>query len=518
MHRSEGAFIWLAYFTVFFAAMYFVKKPQHARFILYSLFFSSAIMSVIGVSQFMGRNFFNTELARWLITAGTSAKGISPAFKNANGMLIHHNTFGKYAAMLTPILLLGALAYNGKKLVNLLLLAVGGLMLLCVFGSKSLGGLIGIIAAVAVCILCGILHKKQKRDAIPRRFFDKRFTIMMGGAAGALLLSILLITPINKHVTLLFSRLGNTVHGETDTVEDYFFQDDTMSVYQGSDRQFSLTVHGLATDGWLTVRDGNGQEVPYSHRQEISLEEVPDHPLHHILEGAASPVRYIFDVPGYRNITIERTPKYFVYYYRYLTPSSKYFAYYYHHSSPLILTLQDGRIFGISLNGDLIDLSVKIPAWGFYGRETWGTQRGYIWSRSFPLFPSRTFIGSGPDTFATSFPQQDMVGKMRFFRDPYIVVDLSQNVFIRTWITTGGISALALFALFGHYIVTTFWSLVKTKDEPVFTYRLRLGLLAGISAFCISSMSTDSTIGSTGVFFVLLGLGYGINDIVIKSE
>ena len=55
---------------------------------------------------------------------------------------------------------------------------------------------------------------------------------------------------------------------------------------------------------------------------------------------------------------------------------------------------------------------------------------------------------------------------------------------------------------------------MKTKDEPMFSYKMRLGLLAGVSAFCISSMSTDSTIGSTGVFFVLLGLGYGMNAIL----
>jgi len=155
--------------------------------------------------------------------------------------------------------------------------------------------------------------------------------------------------------------------------------------------------------------------------------------------------------------------------------------------------------------------SADVPAWGFSGREDWGTQRGYIWSRSFPLFPAHVFIGSGPDTFASIFPQHDRTGKERFFNNPNIVMDLTQNLFIRTWITTGGLSALALFALFVHYLMSTFWSLVKIESEPAFYYRLRLGLFAGIIAFCISSMSTDSTVGSTGVFFVLLGMGYGLN-------
>ena len=71
---------------------------------------------------------------------------------------------------------------------------------------------------------------------------------------------------------------------------------------------------------------------------------------------------------------------------------------------------------------------------------------------------------------------------------------------------------MALIFLFGYYALTTFVSLVRTnKKEGNFLHGLRFGLLAGISAFSVAAMATDSTIGSTGVFFVLLGLGYGVN-------
>jgi hypothetical protein len=367
-HRSEGALMWLSYFTVFFAAMYFVKGPGDARLLLYSLFFSSSIISVIGVGQTIGWNFFNSEMARLLVTAGTSAKGISPAFSNAHGTLIHHNTFGKYSAMLTPVLLFAVLSFYGKRTIKLLFASAGGLMLVCVFGSRAFGGLVGLTGACVVsaftCI-CGFLYKKQK-DAAAMRIFIRRLAFVL-----AFIIVIFL-------VLVLFVLVGMPVG--------------------------SNGAHSRLTE------------------------------------------------------------------------------------SP-----------------------AGVPAWGFSGREDWGTQRGYIWSRSFPLFPARVFIGSGPDTFASVFPQYDKAGKERFFNDPNIVMDLTQNLFIRTWITTGGLSALALFVLFGHYLVSTFWSLVKAENEPACSYRLRLGLFAGVCAFCISSMSTDSTVGSTGVFFVLLGTGYGLN-------
>jgi len=189
------------------------------------------------------------------------------------------------------------------------------------------------------------------------------------------------------------------------------------------------------------------------------------------------------------------------------------------HVTNYVFTLEEGRIYGLWVNNmHLIDLREPVPAWGFYGRETWGSSRGYIWSRSFPLMPRRAIIGSGPDTFVNVFPVYDLVGTQRFFGNPYQIVDKAHNIFIQTWISTGGISALALFGLFGHYLFTTFISLVKSKKEPLFSYGLRLGLLAGVSAFVMSSMATDSTIGSTGVFFVLLGMGYGLNAFVKSAN
>jgi len=494
--RSEGAFIWLAYFTVFFAAMCFVRELHHTKFILCGLIFSSVIMGAIGVSQLIGRDFFGTQLAGWLVTVGTPADGISTIFTIAHGTLFNPNTFGKYTAMLAPILLLGAFAYDGKKIINLLLLLAGGLMLVGVFASNSIGGLVGIATAIgvlAITYICGLIRGRKLVEK-GGAFSSKQFALAAGGVAAALALSILFIPPLNSRASVLFNRVANAARAGTDTYiwPNYFFEGNTMTVYHGQNRMVHLTIQRYA-ESWLTVHDGDEMEVPYTERL---VSSDPWDPLF---------FRYVFDVPGYRVITIDRFPQYFIYYHV-------------ADRTPFLLTFRDERIFGLDFAGNFIDLAEDIPAFGFRGRGSWGSARGYIWSRSFPLMPSRTLIGSGPDTFINVFPQHDIVAKQRYFRNPYIIIDKAHNLFIQTWITTGGISAIALFALFGFYIFTTFWSLVKTKNEPTFSYGLRLGLLAGISAFCVSSMATDSTIGSTGVFFVLLGLGYGMNAIAAKQS
>jgi hypothetical protein len=256
---------------------------------------------------------------------------------------------------------------------------------------------------------------------------------------------------------------------------------------------------------WITVRDANGNSIPLQERIPMVQDAVSGAliPLLDLdpaeTEGAAIFYNYVFDIPGYTTVEFIRVSQYFLY-------------------RGTAMINFGGQLIGADRFGSFtIDLSRPVPSFGFYGREHWGTGRGYIFARSFPLFARYWLIGSGPDTFTTSFPNDDLLGKM-VTGYANLVVDKAHNFYIQTWITKGGIAALAMIFLFGHYLLTTFVSLIRSKGEAVFTYGLRLGLLASVSAFAVASLATDSTIGSTGVFFVLLGMGYGLNMWVKRNE
>ena len=489
--REEGALMWLVYFVVFIAAMFYVREPKYTKPILWGLAFSSILMGAVGVSQLIERDFFNTALAERLVVANTpgiETNGFGAVFTIAYGTLFNPNTFGKYTAMVAPVLLITGIVYDGKRHTKAILVLGGALMLIGVFASSSLGGLIGIASATGVLVVayvCGLIYRKVKNE--DKKINMARVGLMFGGIMVAVVLCLLFVPPLNNRITTLFSRLQEAAAAETATQDRFAFENDTIFAYRGEERLFSMTVHTLdLVDSWMTVRDGTGQEIA---------------PASQTLLTDTEAANYTFYIPGFRTLFVTRFLDAFA-----LMPEGQ--------LSSFILTLEDGQLYGISTrNLDArIDLAEPIPAWGFVGRETWGSSRGYIWSRSFPLMPSRTLIGSGPDTFINVFPHHDMAGLQLSFNNPYQIVDKAHNLFIQTWIGTGGISAIALFALFAHYLLITFWSVIKSKGETLFSYGLRLGLLAGISGFVMSSMATDSTIGSTGVFFVLLGMGYGINS------
>jgi len=507
--REEGALMWMVYFIVFVSAMLYVREPKYTKPILWGLAFSSIIMGAIGVSQLVDRDFFDTSFAHWLVSVGVyGIESMGTQFTIANGTLFNPNTFGKYAAMVAPVLLVSGLVYDGKRHTKALMLLGGALMLVGVFASSSLGGLIGIVTATGVLVVtyvCSFVYRKLKSEG--GRSHVGRAGLMFGGVAVAVVLSLLFVPPLNHRVTTLFARLQQAAAAETTAQHRFAFEGDTIIAYRGDDTLFSMTVHTLdpAEANWMTVRDGTGQEV-------LPVESVP------LMRWG--PGHSVFHVQNFAAVIILRYEDAFR---LQLDGQTEFFLAYY-----------NGQVYGLRPNTAMFDklnepaldigpdakmnLSNPIPAWGFEDRETWGSSRGYIWSRSFPLMPRRTIIGSGPDTFINVFPQHDMAGLHLSFNNPYKVVDKAHNLFIQTWIGTGGISAILLFALFAHYLFTTFVGVITSKGEALFTYGLRLGLLAGISGFVMSSMATDSTIGSTGVFFVLLGMGYGLNYLLQKQR
>jgi len=521
--RGEGIFILFAYFIVLFAAMFYVKGSKHAKLLMYGFAFSSIIMGLIGLSQFMERDFFLTSFGQWVLTVGLSQQildaiaaegGVGGAFEIAYGTLYNPNTFGKYTAMAAPILFACALAYDEKRdwkaiLIRLAFFVGGGLMLVGVFGSRSLGGFIGIGAAIGitlVTVICRLLYQFNRRKAeklqLSREQFQgqaspsrKAIGWAVGVAAiGLLGLGLFFVPAVNQRVDLALERLQASIMSEPAPVNTMAFDGDSFTMITDGYERFTMVLDRLgeplpgpmgaliAREQWH-IYDTNGQLVPLASRTGPP-------------EGEEWPYTYVYAIPGYRSISIESFPDFIIY-------------------RGLAMTFSEGRVYALDIVGNMIDMAEPIPAIGFYGRETWGSNRGHIWSRSFPLMPSRTIIGSGPDTYVQVFPQHDVIGKMFSHGSPYTLMDKAHNVYMQTWINTGGISTIALIFLFGYYLFTTFVSLIRSNmKEGIFLHGLRFGLLAGISAFCVAAMATDSTIGSSGVFYLLLGLGFGVNMIV----
>jgi hypothetical protein len=495
IERHEGIFMLLSYMVVFITAFYYFRERKHVLPVLAGLVFSSVIIGIIGIGTLIGFDFYNVGFIEDIVAGGGAINIEFPEWAFAT--MYNPNTYGMYSSMLFPFLLLCGISYRGKKWVNVMLLLAAALMFAGIPASNSLGGLMGAGAAVAVLLVTQAAHTvyHKKRPSLAVGIVSVAvLTVLAGG--------LLFVPPIRTRMIGFTEKLITSMTMGDDRIPDYIIEGYTLTVTDGADT--ALTKIEFGENPWLSVTDREGQQVaPHA----IIYDEGAADADKSETEPYNATVQFI--VPGYGSLSVYRQRDAMDFYVAFANHTVK--------DNGLRLAIHEDELTPVTWEGAPVNELEPVEAMGFKGRERFATMRGYIWSRSFPLMLKYPIIGSGPDTFVNVFPHHDILAKLRFYDNPNTTVDKAHNLYIQTWITTGGISALALIFLFGNYLVRAFLSLIKSKGEDRFSYGLRLGLLAGIAAFCVSSMSTDSTIGSSGVFYVLLGLGYATNRWGVKK-
>ena len=487
--RHEGLFVQLAYFTVFFATMFHVNGQFRIKVLLSGFLFSSIIMGVIGFSQFINMDIVETQFFAWL-AIGPGARPMETRFDMAYGTNFNPNPFGLVTAMLFPTLFATAIAWSNRIWRGLFLLA-GVLMVIGVIASRSVGGLIGASAAItAIVVTLGARWIIQRVNQKDKKVFSRKIAIILSiGLVGTVATGIALRDYIYNDLFFTLGRISAIFEPPQLQHPEFIFEDNVLTV---TDREITYQIIFPLTPGIPEVFTAEG----------VAIEPV-------IEPSGSVRDRYYFnyDVPGFRRpITIMRQGPGYLY-------------------RRILMMVEGNTLYLTNWGDELVDPNVYIPSWGFEGWETWGSNRGFIFARSIPLLSQNIFIGSGSDTFVFQFPQHDILSKARYFGDPYILVDKAHNLFLQTTITTGMISALALYGLFGFYILTTFWSLVrhsrsgqseedKTSKEEFSFFCMRVGIMASVTAFSVSSLSTDSTVSSTPMFWLIIGMGFALNRCV----
>ena len=475
--RREGLFVQLAYMIVFLATLFYVKEENRWRLLLAGLLVSSLIMGLIGFSQFIDRDFFATALAFRLVVPSHLAMymetpRLNPIFEIAYGTSFNPNTFGLITAMLLPVMVSGAVVFRGRLWRGLFILA-GLLMVVGIIGSRSVGGFIGAGGAIAVVMMTLAARWFFLRQKETGSFSPKTLAVLLCGLIIVLGVGVVLRQPIYQNLSFTMGRIGAIFTPPDVELTDFVFAENRLTI---TDRgvTYHITFPIAAGIPEVTIADG------------VQIEP-------HITEEEGTPlINYIYEIPGFGHAVILRHDD--IYMYR-----------------DIFLEVTGGSLYLLLRDGTLIDPNEPIPSFGFEGWETWGSNRGFIFARTIPLIPRFLLIGSGSDTFALQFPNHDIISSVRYFGSP-VVVDKAHNLYLQTAVTTGLISALALIGLFGYFILTTFWSLVRhSKETKSSVFWLRLGILASVSAYSVSSLSTDSTVSSTPMFWIIIGIGYALS-------
>jgi O-antigen ligase len=152
------------------------------------------------------------------------------------------------------------------------------------------------------------------------------------------------------------------------------------------------------------------------------------------------------------------------------------------------------------------DQMVEVAHANAGGLEYLGSGRVYIWTRIVPLLKKYILVGSGPDTFAEVFPQNDYSGKLVYAENPARIIERAHNDYLMKWVQTGLLSVLALLAFYFLLLKKGFAYFGNGAWTCSGKNLLALGCLLGCVAYMVCGLFSDSTLYTSPVFYVFVGI------------
>jgi len=480
--RYEGMYALLSYLILMFLAYNTIDNEKQVKALIYSLSVSSLLMALIGLTQFLGRDFFMTDFGKNLILPNTyehlkDTLNFTFAESQATyGTLYNINYVGVYTSMIFTIALTMVLLLKDKKQ-RLFFLLVGAANFLTLLGSRSRAALLSFVVYVVLAI---IFYRKQIRHNI--KFFALAFVLVAVIFFGV-------NTALDGTVTdRLISGVKSLVEVQYIDFEDIVLEDNVIDI-KFTDHEIKI----VNEDGFFSFYDEYGTPLEVEMIEEgvykATKEPYNKHTIHLLLS----------DTHGLIVQADLNTNK-----------GSKSIRFAYDESN-------NARALGYS--GELLgNEEIRAEYFNFEGREYMASNRGYIWSRSIPLIKDTALIGHGPDTYGIYFPNNDFVGKIKGLNSIYSVVDKPHNMYLQTAINTGLVSLLAQLSIFIMYIITSFKAYFKKDDYNDFIEVTGLGIFFAVCMYLFTGLSNDSIVSVAPIFWVLLGTGFIINRKVIEKE
>ncbi|TDO92244.1 O-antigen ligase-like membrane protein [Halanaerobium saccharolyticum] len=471
--RYENIFVLLGYMLLVVVVINIIRDKKSFKLILKALFISAFILAIHGVLQFYNYDLLATEFGRKLITpAGLEFFVDRLSFIGKRviySTMYNPNYVGSYGSMV-GILALGLYTSSQKK--NRLFISgiLSTLLFAFLIGSRSRAGFMGFIAGTLIILF---MQRQFLKVHWPRIIII--FTIFT-----------LVFTTMNaRGLDEIFS---DVLFPKTEK-EKYLEEKILPPITEVSSEAGELKLETAEAEFEIMM---NSKQIKVLNKKPINVYNSSNEVKEVIFKGKQH-LNHSFQINEQENSIIWNY-------------GAKKAQFYY----------QDGQILMAGMHNNLYPL-VEAESIGFEGYERLGSSRAYIWSRTLPLLKDTSFIGHGPDTYAMYFPQDDVIGKLKFFNNPEIIVDKPHNLYLQIAVNTGITSLLALLYIWGDYIISSF-ILFNNSDLSSWKNRLGIALMGAVAAYLTAGFFNDSVISVAPVFWILLGLGISINYLAKEDK
>lgn len=466
-----------AYMILCYYVYNYVQEEKQVNKVLLWAGVGMAMVTLIGVFQYFGKDFFKTGFGKHLIT-NTSFWGNldSLNFNMAEGTsyttLYNPNFLSFYFGMLIP--LLACLFIGAKKVWQRAALVVAEILcIICLKGSGSDSGWMAVAAGAAIAVLVLLSRGKKLRYV-----------------GGALVVAGIIGSIVIANTTSFGERIKNTITGTYHMEDQYSLNDiatnDEDVVLKIWDNALSVS-YDIAEDGTIQIlckdSDGNplGQTLADEGTQTYSIDD------ERFANVQVQPV--MFDQTAGISVYVDGISWNFVKNddegYEFLNPAGKLVKY---------EKVKQSNLF----------------------KEDAMSSRGHIWNMTIPVLGKHVFVGSGANTYLLERSQNDYIGQAYIYG--FNNYDVKAHCwYLQQWVETGLLGTLALIGFLLWYIIRSI-RIYRRVDLHEHLSWVGIGLFAAVLVYVIAAVANDSNVCTAPVFWGMLGLGMAVNRMLVAKE
>ena len=472
MEVFETLWVLLSYCVIAFYAYQFVNTFDELDCVMKWMTIGLAVMLALGVGQAAGYDFFMTHIGQELITGGRASDyGIDLAFEKGRVFLTVYNPnyVASYFALMIPMevaLLIRHKKWYMKAVYAVMLVA--SLVCLLASGNRS-----GIVAFALTGILVIVFYFKKIMKAW-------KFIV-----PAAVVAAVIFAAFISKNDLIIekFVRLFTASETPDHAISKIETKDDIAITYQG---EVFHTIYDTTEEGYISVSlyDDKNESINHTFDENNYLYVVDDPRFPGFTVQAVNLNEEVALGVVADNITW------------YFKKGDDHTYYYY-------------NIFG---RWDKINNPPRVAV-KFLERVF--EERGTIWSKTIPMLKNSILFGTGADTYTVTYPQNDYVNKT--YAGTQAALDVKPHCFYLQVATQSGVPAMiAIIVFYVWYFITgakLYWRASYKDGIEV----LGAGIMFATFTYMIVSILNDSTVSVAPIFWVLMGLGVSVNEMVDKK-
>lgn len=465
--RYEGTYVLLSYIII---SIYILSEYQSVDEINSTLNYTMifiVIISIIGIGQYFKFDIFHYDWGKLILAP--KDKVLDLVFKSQLGRvymtLYNPNYVGTYFVLLGP-LIANLFITSEKKWREIVYLLIYIALVFSLAGSQSRGGFLGALISLIILFILNFI-------------FNLEANILKKRVKTSLVVIIFL---------LIFLNHGNNINRVSTMFDDSDEKLPIQNIYTFDEQIYLEYNH----QGYFIVEENNsfvlykGKIVDYSEEKIVLGEKLSDKPKWIKIKGI-----YMDEGDHTFIVTIANTL-----------------------NLPFANT-DDGMKY-INRKAYYSELE-KIPSVNVYERESMGSGRLYIWSRSIPLLKDTFFIGNGADTYALVFPQTDYIGKFKGFGDykklSETIVDKPHNLYLQYGINIG-IVFLIIYLVINLLLILDLLKLIK---KGIYLEKA-IPFISIIIGYGITMLFNDSTVVVSTIYWSIVGFSMVIIKLDINNN